>query len=61
MAKFALLLKEIKVQDISAIELFEKVKPKIGGIADYLEILDCLFALRKIELSEKMEVLHYVG
>jgi hypothetical protein len=60
LAKFPLLLKEIETEDISVLELLKKVGPKIGGIADYLETLDCLFALRKIELTEKTEVLHYV-
>jgi hypothetical protein len=59
LTKYLLLLKEIKAEDISAIELFKKVKPKIGSIAEYLEVLDCLFALKKIELTEKTEVLHY--
>jgi hypothetical protein len=60
LAKFPVLLKEIEIEDISVPELFKKVKPKIGGIAEYLEVLDCLFALKKIELAEKTEVLHYV-
>jgi hypothetical protein len=59
LAKFPLLLKEIKTEDISVIELFKKVKPKIGSIAEYLEVLDCLFALGKIGLIEKTEDLHY--
>ncbi|MDR0630502.1 MAG: hypothetical protein LBF70_00470 [Holosporales bacterium] len=59
LVKFPLLLKEIKTGDISTIELFKRLKPKIGSIAEYLEVLDCLFALKKIELTEKSEVLHY--
>jgi hypothetical protein len=60
LSKFPLLLQEIKMDDISVMELFKKVKPKINGIADYLEALDCLFALKKIELTEQTEILHYV-
>jgi hypothetical protein len=61
LAKFSLLLKEIKTADISVMELFKKINPKINSIADYLEVLDCLFALKKIELIEQTEILHYVG
>ncbi|MDR0630506.1 MAG: hypothetical protein LBF70_00490 [Holosporales bacterium] len=60
LAKFPILLKEIKTGDISAMELFKKVKPEIYSIADYLEALDCLFTLKKIELTEQTEILHYV-
>jgi hypothetical protein len=58
--KFPILLKEITTEDISVPELFKKVKPKIGSIAGYLRVLDCLFALKKIELTEQTEILHYV-
>jgi hypothetical protein len=60
LVNFPLLLKEIKTEDISVIELFKKAKLNIGSIADYLEALDCLFALKKIELNEQAEILHYV-
>ena len=60
LAKFPILLKEIKMDDISVMELFKKVKPEINSIADYLEALDCLFAIKKIELTEQTEILHYV-
>jgi hypothetical protein len=61
LAKFPVLLKEIKTADISVMELFKKVNPEMNSVANYLEILDCLFALKKIELTEPTEVLHYVG
>jgi hypothetical protein len=61
LAKFPLLLEEIKTEDVSVMKLFKKVKSEFNSIADYLEALDCLFALRKIELTEQAEVLHYAG
>jgi hypothetical protein len=60
LARFPVLLKEIKPEDISVMDLFKKVKSEFDSIADYLEVLDCLFALKKIELTEQTEVLHYV-
>lgn len=60
LAKFPLLLNEISAGDIGVMALFNKVKSEIGGTADYLETLECLFALRKIELNGLSEELHYV-
>jgi hypothetical protein len=60
LSKFPVLLREIKKGDISVMDLYKKVKAEINSIADYLDALDCLFALKKIELNEQMEILHYV-
>ena len=38
-------------------EQYKKVKNKVSGVQEYLEILDCLYALDKIELEG--EVIHY--
>ena len=41
-------------------ELFSKVrKNKIQSIDEFVEIIDCLYAMHKIEIDG--EVLHYVG
>ena len=58
--KFPLLLNEIRAGDVGVMVLFNKVKSEIGGTADYLETLECLFALRKIVLTGLSEELHYV-
>ena len=60
LATFPLLLKEISAGDIGVMGLFNKVKSEIGDTADFLESLECLFALKKIELTGQPEVLHYV-
>ena len=40
-------------------ELYAKVKrSKIQDITEFVEVLDCLYAMNKIEIRE--EVLHYV-
>nr|WP_211209095.1 ABC-three component system middle component 7 [Selenomonas bovis] len=41
-------------------ELYAKVrKSKIKNISEFVEVLDCLYAMNKIKIDE--EVLHYVG
>ena len=49
-----------KQRVISPLELYKKVKKDIPNVAFYMEILDCLFALGKINLDEERELLTYV-
>jgi SOS response regulatory protein OraA/RecX len=46
--------------DMTPGELYKKMKNKATDINEYMEILDCLYALNKIELKDE-GVLHYVG
>ncbi|WP_369124031.1 ABC-three component system middle component 7 [uncultured Tyzzerella sp.] len=57
-AKFPLILTHLEKVDMDPALLYKKVKNKVDDIREYMEILDCLYALNKIELKE--EVLHYV-
>lgn len=56
---FPYVLKFIKENDITPMELHKKTKKKIPNIEFLIEILDYLFILEKIILTEK-GVLHYV-
>lgn len=55
---FPVVLSYLQKRDMSPEELYKKVKTKVSDVRDYMEILDCLYALNKIELQEG--VLHYV-
>lgn len=59
LALFPVILKYLEKKDMTPAELYKKTKGKIQGIQEFLEILDCLYALNKIELERG--VLHYVG
>ncbi len=56
---FPVVLKQLEEKDLTPSELYKKMKKKVSGIQEFIEILDCLYALNKIELVG--EVLHYVG
>ena len=56
-----LLLNEIKERDISPMTLLEKVRNEITEVSNFLEALDCLFALGKVKLNEQTGVLTYVN
>lgn len=59
-AKFPVILTILEKEDLSPTELYGKVrKSKIKDITEFVEVLECLYAMNKIELRK--EVLHYVG
>ncbi len=59
-AKFPIVLSLLEKGDMTPKELYAKVmKSKIKDIREFVEVLDCLYAMNKIEMRE--EVLHYVG
>lgn len=61
LAKFSVILSELEKCDMSPEELFKAVKSKDLNAADFIEILDCLYLLGKVELVSGKEMLHYVG
>lgn len=59
-AKFPVVLALLEKEDLTPPELFSKVKKnKIQNIDEFVEIIDCLYAMHKIEIDG--EVLHYAG
>ena len=59
-AKFPVILTILEKEDLSPTELYGKVrKSKIKDITEFVEVLECLYSMNKIELRK--EVLHYVG
>lgn len=58
-AKFPVILAQLEKNDMTPGELYKKVKNKVTDVREFMEILDCLYTLNKIELRKEM--LHYVG
>lgn len=61
LAKFPVVLSCLEAEDMKPDMLYKKVKSKVSDVGEFLEILDCLYALGKIELYPEGGVLHYVG
>lgn len=57
LAKFPIILNKIKSKDYPVTILYEELSDKIS-LQDYIDVLDCLFALKQITL--KKEIIHYV-
>ena len=60
-AKFPVLLSALNEQDLTPGALYKKVKSKVEDVGEFIEILDCLYAQRKVELIDYLGVLHYVA
>lgn len=58
-AKFPMVLEKVEKKDMSPQELYKSMKNKVTDISEFMDIVDCLYALKKIELDG--EVVHYVG
>lgn len=59
-AKFPVILAFLEKEDMTPSELFSRVKKdKIQNSDEFVEIIDCLYAMHKIEIDG--EVLRYVG
>lgn len=59
-SKFPIILSELS-EPTSPIELYKRVSDRLTGVSEYLDALDCLYALRKIEFDEEEGVLRYAG
>lgn len=60
LSRFPTVLKELKKQPLGVHELYQKVIGKLDGVNEFIDVLDCLYALHKIEYDEQEGVLHYV-
>ena len=61
LAKFPVVLACLETEDMKPDMLYKKVKSKVSDVGEFLEILDCLYALGKIELYPEGGALHYAG
>lgn len=58
--KLPLVLKVLKKESLGVQELYKKIGKDFSGINEYIDALDCLYALHKIEYDDGEEVLRYV-
>ena len=61
LSKLTVLLDVLSVKDLSVLELFFETRRCFSDTSEFIDALDCLFALNKLEYNEGMAVLHYVG
>ena len=60
LSKFPPVLKVLKKEPMGVHDLYQKVIKELSGVNEYIDVLDCLYALHKIEYDEEEGVLRYV-
>lgn len=61
LSKFPIVLRELKKSSVDAAELYHAVKNKMADVSEFIEVLDCLYVLGKIEYDSDAELLRYVS
>ena len=60
LSRFPLVLSMLQEKPMRVSELYKKLNDYVESVNDFIEILDCLYALGKIELNGEEGVLKYV-
>jgi len=60
LSKLPLILSALKKQPMSVLELYSWVIPKLSSVSEFIDVLDCLYALGKIDYDGKEDELYYV-
>ncbi len=60
-SKFYPILVVLQNADTGVFSLYKATETHFSGIEEFMDTLDCLFALRKIIYDTDREVLHYVA
>ena len=60
LSKFYPILSALSRQDMPVYSLYYKIKQYFPSVCDYIDALDCLFAMGKIALDEEKGILRYV-
>lgn len=60
LSKFPVVLRALQERDFSVGDLYLYIRNYIVDASEYLQIIDCLYALNKIDYDKESEVLTYV-
>lgn len=60
LSKFPIVLRALRDSDSGVTDLYERIKKSVPDVSEYMEILDSLYALGKIDIDDKEAVLRYV-
>ena len=61
LSKIPIILSELQINEASILFLYDKTKRSFANIEEFIDTLDCLFALNKIQYDTAREVLRYVN
>lgn len=61
LSKLPPILNVLSIADTTILSLYNQVNEFFSGFEEYIDALDCLYAISKIEYIEDKGVLHYVA
>lgn len=61
LATFPVILGIVEKADVSVYALFSKTKELFDDVGEFIEVLDCLYALGALELEQETRLLRYVS
>ena len=50
-SKMPAFLRQLEYQDMAVLDLFNAVQSDVLNVGEFIEVLDCLYALKKVEIS----------
>lgn len=60
-SKFSLILSVLQIADTGTFALYEATMKHFSGPEEFLDTMDCLFALQRIGYDKEREVFYYVA
>ncbi len=60
LCKLPVILDALMTKDMSPYSLYQEVRTNFSGVPEYIDALDCLFALQAIRITAENGVIHYV-
>ena len=61
LSKLPLVLDVLSQESKSASALFDIVRDNVNDIVEYLDVLDCLYAIGKIDYDPETRIIYYVN
>ncbi len=61
LSKLPTLLNILSDRDTNILELYMTTKKEFTGIGEFIDALDCLYAMHQINFDAKKGVIYYVG
>ena len=59
-SKFPLALQLLQDSPMAVGDLYKALNKQLSGVSEFMDLMDCLYALNKIEFDEEEEVLRCV-
>ena len=60
-SKFPVVLRILSRGDCTVSDLYQRLSCEVSGTSEFVEVLDCLYALHKIEYDDRKEMLRIVN